>query len=115
MGIPKRKGPSWVLEAWIKTTGVGRPLTLAGLRAGEFQASSFTNGWRGLRSAPEGGKHRAVPARWTGASGSGSCLSELRDLVRRRGAGAPGSECPQPKVQLCWVDATVCTQSGDSG
>lgn len=90
----KKYGPFWVLGAWIKTRGLGGgSLTLEGLRAGEFQASWFTNGRRGSRSAPEGGEQRAVPARWAGASGSRSCLSELRGLVLRRGAGAPGSAC----------------------
>ena len=66
----KKYGPFWVLGAWIKTRGLGGgSLTLEGLRAGEFQASWFTNGRRGSRSAPEGGEQRAVPARWAGASG----------------------------------------------
>ena len=112
-GFLKEKVPSGSSGRGLKRGGVGGPLTLAGLRTGEFQASWFTNGWRGSRSAPEGGEHRAVPARWAGASRSRSCLSELRDLVRRRRAGAPGPECPQAKVRLRWVDATVRAQTGD--
>lgn len=78
------------------------------LRAGEFQASWFTNGWRDSGSAPEGGEYRAVPARWAGASGSRSCLSELRGWARRRGAGAPGSGCPQPQVQRLGGRSGLC-------
>lgn len=98
-GILKGNGPFWVLGAWRKTRGRGKPLTLEGLRAGECQASWLTNGCRGSGSTPESGEHRAVPARWADASGFRSCLSEQRGSAWRRGSGALGSGCPQPEVQ----------------
>lgn len=107
--VSKRHGDSYQKRPLLGLPGVERNegrraagrggLTLVGLRAGDFQACWLTNGWRDSRSAPEGGERRTVPARWAGASGIRSCLSDLRDLAQRRGAGALGSGWPQRQVQ----------------
>lgn len=68
---------------------------LGWLRAGECQASWFTNGWRDSGSAPEGGEWRAVPARWAGASGSRSCRWEPRGgRAGLRASAAPSAAAP---------------------
>lgn len=77
MGFLKEKVPSGSSGRGVKRGCVGGPLTLAGLRAGEFQASWFTNGWRGSRSAPEGvpralGRRLRIAFMPLGASGLGA-------------------------------------------